>query len=809
MKLLPPESISKEDSTTETVTTETGAPPTGRLPVLPVRDVVLFPYMVLPVAVGRVKSLAALEASSRLHDRRILVLTQKSPKVEDPGAGDLQAVGTIGQVAQVFKLPDGSVKTFIQGIERVRAGEISTSGDNGYFEAGLEALGVQPVEDLSQAEALTRLIRQAFGQYLQLAPNAPQEMAGVALKIDDPDRLTDIVAANVALKLEEKQKLLEMADVQVRLELIYSYLLREIDILNLEKKIQSRVRTQIEKSQREYLLQEQMKAIQKELKHRDDHGKELDELKTKIKKAGMTKEAEEAAAKEIGRLEKMMPYSPEATVARTYLDWLVTLPWSQATADNLDLGNAAKVLHEDHFGLDKAKERILEYLAVCMLKGKLRGPVLCFVGPPGVGKTSLARSVARALGRKFVRVSLGGVADESEIRGHRRTYIGALPGKVLQELRKASAKNPVFLLDEIDKMGTDWRGDPAAALLEVLDPEQNKNFVDHYIDVGFDLSGVFFIATANTMHAIPATLRDRLEVIRFSDYTLEEKNQIARRYLIPKQTEENGLKDYLEVEFSNEALTYLIERYTHEAGVRNLEREIASILRKMAKEIALKGKVTKAAESQEDSKTIREIKTPQDIEKYLRAPKFLKTEASANGVGVATGLAWTEYGGDILTIEVAHIPGRGNLILTGKLGPTMQESAQAAFTYVRSISDRLALNLTELKTHDLHLHVPEGAIPKDGPSAGVAMAVCLASFLTKRPVRASLAMTGEITLLGRVLPVGGIREKLIAARRHGIKTVLIPRENAKDLEDIPEEVKRDLEVCLVDGASEVLEASLA
>ncbi|MBI4369841.1 MAG: endopeptidase La [Elusimicrobia bacterium] len=798
MTSLPQEKSSNEKISPESLSNQ------ERLPVVPIREVVLFPLMVLPIAVGREKSVKALEASSSKHNRRLFLVTQKAAQVEDPALTDLYSVGTIGEIVQVFKLPDGSVKTFVQGAERARM--VRLFSGEGYLEAD-----VTPLENVMKAspmetEALVRQLRQAFSQYAQLNPIVPQDVAGLVAGITNPDRLADVLAANVALKIAEKQDILTLTDTALRLEKLYALLVREIDILNLEKKIQSRVRGQIEKSQKEYILNEQMKAIQKELRQRDDHSKELEDLRSQVKKADMTKEALEAATKELTRLEKMAPYSPEATVARTYLDWLINMPWAALSKDKIDLKRTTQILDEDHYGLGKAKERILEYLSVCLLKKSLRGPILCFVGPPGVGKTSLARSIARALGRQFARVSMGGVRDESEIRGHRRTYIGALPGRLIQQLRKSKTRNPVFLLDEIDKMGTDWRGDPAAALLEVLDPEQNQNFVDHYLDVGFDLSSVFFVTTANTTYTIPSTLLDRMEVIRFSDYTLREKQEICKRYLAPKQLKEHGLTDRLELSISDEALAFIIEKYTREAGVRNLDREIAKLARKIAREIAENYKSAAKRRNAPEKAAQRSLKKMDEIQKYLGVPKFTRLESVDNGVGLVTGLAWTEYGGEILTIEVAQVPGRGELILTGKLGATMQESAQAAFTYVRSRSDRLAFETQGLKNHDFHLHVPEGAVPKDGPSAGVAMAVSLASFLTNRPVKPGCAMTGEITLLGRVLGVGGIREKLIAAHRHGVKLVLIPKDNEKDLEDVPTEVREGLSVIAVSHMDQVLQA---
>ncbi len=772
-----------------------------RLPLLPLRDVVLFPYMVLPVAVGRERSIKALETAAA-GDRRIFLATQKNPQVEDPDTDDVFAAGTVGEIVQVFKLPDGSVKTFVQGLWRARVINVNTEAKD-FITVDVEPIKKDPDIITPETEALMRQARQAFSQYVQLNGRLPSETANLALGIEEPDKLADVICANLPLKVKEKQQLLEMPVSAERLENLLAVLLREIELLNLEKKIQARVRGQIEKSQKEYVLNEQMKAIQKELRTRDDHAKEMEELKAKIKKAAMSEEADQAAMKELGRLEKMAPYSPEATVARSYLDWMLSLPWSVASEDQLDLDKAEETLDADHHSMKKPKERILEYLAVCALKKDMRGPILCLVGPPGVGKTSLARSIAKALNRNFARITLGGVRDESEIRGHRRTYIGALPGRIIQQMRRAKTKNPVILLDEIDKMGSDWRGDPAAALLEVLDPEQNKNFVDHYLDVGFDLSSVFFIATANTTHTIPVTLLDRLEMIDISGYTLMEKTEIAKKYLVPKQVKEHGVEDRAEVKFSDKALASLIESFTRESGVRQLDREIASVVRKIAKEIA-HGGVKGPAKA---DKGVYDVATAKDVEGYLGVPKF-KTEATApNDVGVATGLAWTQHGGEMLSIEVAKVPGKGELKLTGQLGSTMQESAHAAFTYVKSASKKFKLDLEDLKKYDLHLHVPEGAIPKDGPSAGVAMAVALASLLMDKAPKAKLAMTGEITLKGRVLPVGGIREKLIAAHREGMDLVLVPAANKRDLDELPDEVKKTLKVATVAQMDDVLKAA--
>jgi len=764
-------------------------------PLLPIRDVVLFPGMVLPIAVGREKSVKALEAAVELHGRRLFIVTQKSPQVEDPKPDELHDVGTVGEVVQVFKLPDNSVKTFVQGLYRAKITEFAATETN-FAQVYIEPLVSAPLEETVVAEALTRQLKETFQQYVQLNPRLSPDLNQTIAQIAEPDRLADAVAANVTLKTQFKQELLETLDLQSRIEQLLGHIFREIEVLNLEKKIQARVRGQIDKNQKEFILNEQMKAIQKELKSRDDFTKEVEESREKIKACKMPKEAEEAASKELDRLSKMMPYSPEATVCRSYVDWMTALPWSKMTHDRLDLDRAQKVLEEDHFGLDKAKERILEYLAVSKLKRKLRGPILCFVGPPGVGKTSLARSIAHALGRKFVRVSLGGVRDESEVRGHRRTYIGALPGRLIQQVRKAKSRNPVFLLDEIDKMGTDWRGDPAAALLEVLDPEQNQSFLDHYLDVGFNLSDIFFIATANTTFSIPPTLIDRLEVIRFSGYTLKEKLEIAKRYLVPKQIKEHGLVKAADVTFGDDALTLIIERYTQEAGVRNLDREIARVCRKLAREVV----------SQKEKTSV--VIGKSNVEKYLGVHKFKKGSRAQNGVGVATGLAWTEHGGELLTIEVASVPGKGDMILTGKLGSVMQESAQAAFSYVKSLSSELPFETKLLRSKDFHIHVPEGAVPKDGPSAGIALATALASFLSDRPIASSLAMTGEITLRGRVLPIGGLKEKLVAAHREGIKTVIIPKDNEKDLEEVPAEVKEQIKIVAVSAMDEVLKIAL-
>jgi ATP-dependent Lon protease len=667
------------------------------------------------------------------------------------------------------------------------------------MEAGYAQVDIQTTEEAArktaELEAMMRRCRALFDEYVKLHRRIPVETLTTVASLEDPGHLADVVASHLLVKIADRQELLELADVKKRLERLVALLEGEIEILNLEKRIQNRVRTQIEKSQKEYYLTEQMKAIQKELRKKDDFGKELEDLRKKVKNAGMSKEAEEACEKEIARLEKMMPLSPEATVSRTYLDWLTQLPWAVRTKDRLDVKHAEKILHEDHYGLEKAKDRVLEYLSVLKLVKKIKGPILCFVGPPGVGKTSLGRSVARALGRNFVRVSLGGVRDESEIRGHRRTYIGSLPGRILQQMKKAKSKNPVFLLDEIDKMGSDWRGDPAAALLEVLDPEQNSAFVDHYLDVEFDLSEVMFITTANTLYSIPQSLQDRLEVIRFPGYTTEEKAAIARKYLLPKQMKDHGLGDG-KLTVGDDTVKAIIKDYTQEAGVRNLEREVATLCRKAARMMVAENK---------KSVTVK----PPDLQKFLGVPRFFKEKSSPNSVGVATGLAWTEHGGETLSVEVTVMPGKGKLILTGQLGGVMQESAQAALSYVRSLSQRLHIKKDPtFKNRDMHIHIPEGAIPKDGPSAGIAMATAVASALTGRAVRKDVAMTGEITLRGRVLPIGGFKEKVLAAFREGVRTVLFPYGNRKDLDDIPKDVQKGIRLVPVTTMQDVLQHAL-
>jgi len=761
------------------------------LPLLPVRDVVIFPYMVLPLAVGRAKSIKALE-EAMARDRLIFLVTQKKIQTEDPGKEDLYSVGAVAEILQLLKMPDGTIKILVEGLERGRI--VDFVPQQGFVQVKVE----RPLETYvrnQELEALMRNVIALFERYVKLNRRIPIETIMSVSNIEDPSRLADVIASHITIKVHQEQLILETFDPKKRLTELSKILNAENDILSIEKKIQVRVRDQIEKTQKEYYLHEQMKAIRKELKETDEYDKEVDELREKIKKSQAPAEVAKQAEKEISRLEKMMPFSPEATVIRTYLDWIIRVPWAIRTNDNLDIKRAERILNEDHYGLDKAKQRIVEYLAVCKLTKKLKGPIICFVGPPGTGKTSLGRSIARALGRKFVRMSLGGIRDEAEIRGHRRTYIGALPGRIIQSLSKIKSRNPVFLLDEVDKMGQDFRGDPAAALLEVLDPEQNNTFSDHYLEVEFDLSDVMFITTANTLHTVPPSLADRMEVIRFPGYTKDEKIKIAQQFLVPKQVKENGLSsDKLVI--SERALDLIIQEYTLEAGVRNMEREIANICRKVAKELA----------SAKEKKAVRI--TAKNLHHYLGIPKYHREKPGENEVGVATGLAWTELGGDIISIEVSIMKGKGSLTLTGKLGEVMKESAQAALSYVRSSAEKLDLPEDFYKDKEIHIHVPEGAIPKDGPSAGITMAVALTSALTNRPVQKDVAMTGEITLRGRILSVGGFKEKVLAAHRSGIKTVIFPQENEKNLEEIPREIKGKLRFVPVKNIDEVLKIAL-
>ncbi|CBJ37927.1 DNA-binding ATP-dependent protease [Ralstonia solanacearum CMR15] len=762
-----------------------------RLPLLPLRDVVVFPHMVIPLFVGRPKSIKALEAAMEA-GKSIMLVAQKTAAKDEPTDKDLYEVGCIANILQMLKLPDGTVKVLVEGTQR--ANILSVTDDESHFHCEAMPIGPEPTES-AETEALRRAIVSQFDQYVKLNKKIPPEILTSLSGIDEPGRLADTIAAHLPIKLEQKQKILEMFNVTERLESLLSQLEGEIDILQVEKRIRGRVKRQMEKSQREYYLNEQVKAIQKELGEGEE-GADLEELDKKIKAARMPKEAKKKADSEFKKLKLMSPMSAEATVVRNYIDTLVGLPWRKKSKVNNDLSNAEQVLDQDHYGLEKVKERILEYLAVQQRVDKLKAPILCLVGPPGVGKTSLGQSVARATNRKFVRMALGGVRDEAEIRGHRRTYIGSMPGKILQSLTKVGVRNPLFLLDEIDKMGADFRGDPSSALLEVLDPEQNHTFQDHYIEVDFDLSDVMFVATSNSLN-IPAPLLDRMEVIRLSGYTEDEKVNIAQRYLLPKQTKNNGLKGG-EIEVAESALRDIIRYYTREAGVRSLEREVSKICRKVVKQLLLKKEAGVSVKVDSDN-----------LDKFLGVRRFdFGLAGKEDQVGQVTGLAWTEVGGDLLTIEAALMPGKGNITRTGSLGDVMKESVEAARSVVRSRSARLGIKDEMFEKRDIHIHVPEGATPKDGPSAGIAMTTALVSVLTGIPVRADVAMTGEITLRGEVLPIGGLKEKLLAAHRGGIKLVLIPEENVKDLADIPDNVKNSIEIMPVRWIDKVLELAL-
>ena len=779
----------KETRDTPTPRTVAGAETT--LPVLPLRDVVVFPHMVIPLFVGRKKSIRALELAMEV-GKQIMLVAQKSATDDDPTTENIHAVGTIAGILQLLKLPDGTVKVLVEGERRaVIQRYVDTES---HFAAQVALLESAPIED-KESEALMRSVLNEFDQYVKLNMKIPPEILTSLAGVDDPGRLADTVAAHLSLKIEDKQLILEIQDVKERLERILAVLESEIDLLQIEKRIRGRVKRQMEKSQREYYLNEQMKAIQKELGEMEEGPNESEELEKKIAAAGMPKEVRAKAETELKKLKMMSPMSAEATVVRNYVDWLINVPWKKRTKIQKDLAKAETILERDHYGLGKVKERILEYLAVQQRVDKLKGPILCLVGPPGVGKTSLGQSIARATNRKFVRMSLGGVRDEAEIRGHRRTYIGALPGKIVQNMAKVKVRNPLFMLDEVDKMAMDFRGDPSSALLEVLDPEQNHTFNDHYLEVDYDLSDVMFVATANTLN-IPPPLLDRMEVIRLSGYTEDEKVNIALKYLVPKQRKNNGLKPE-EIMLTPAAIRDIIRYYTREAGVRNLEREIAKVFRKVAKQLLLKkpGK--------------RVTVTPKGLEKYLGVRRFRYGIAEvANQVGQVTGLAWTEVGGELLTIEAAIVPGKGKTTYTGKLGDVMQESISAAMTVVRSRAARLGIPPDFYQKHDFHVHVPEGATPKDGPSAGIAMGTALVSALTGIPVRADVAMTGEITLRGEVLPIGGLKEKLLAAHRGNIKTVLIPEENRKDLAEIPKNIRDSLDIRPLRWIDQVLEAAL-
>jgi ATP-dependent Lon protease len=765
---------------------------TGLVPLLPLRDIVVFPHMVVPLFVGREKSVRALE-KAMAGDRTLLLAAQKDAKSDDPARDEIFPIGTLGSIVQLVRLPDGTVKVLVEGKRRARVRDWGQGDD-------FLAVRVEVIEESDEksveSEALMRSVNTAFESYVKLNKKVPPEMVTTVASVTEPSRLADIVVAHLNLNVEEKQRILEITNARARLEEIYGLLQGEIDVLQVESRIRSRVKKQMERSQKEYYLNEQMRAIQKELGERDEFKNEIQELEEKLADHSLPEHAEDRCKKEIRKLKMMSPMSAEATVVRNYIDWILSLPWNKQKEEKIDVKEAENILDGDHFGLEKPKERILEYLAVRALVGHMKGPILCLVGPPGVGKTSLGRSIARATDRDFVRVSLGGVRDEAEIRGHRRTYIGALPGKIIQGLKKAGSGNPVFLLDEVDKMSTDFRGDPSSALLEVLDPEQNKAFDDHYLDLEYDLSKILFITTANTLATIPRPLQDRMEIIQLPGYIEEEKLEIAKQFLVKKQIKEHGLEGQA-IEFTDPGLYELIRRYTKEAGVRSLEREIGSICRKLAREVV-----------SSDSKISATI-GPKQVRKYLGVPKYrFGKREDTDQVGIATGLAFTDVGGELLTIEALVTAGKGRIQVSGHLGDVMKESAQAALSYVRRRAKQLGLARDFYQKVDLHVHVPEGGVPKDGPSAGITMATALVSALTGIPVRANIAMTGEITLRGRVLPIGGLKEKLIAAVRGGIETVLIPKENERDLKEIPPKVKRRLQIRYVENMDEVLQHSL-
>ena len=768
------------------------------LPVLPLRDVVVFPHMVIPLFVGRDKSIRALDQAME-SDKRILLVAQKSADTDDPGAGDLYSIGTLAHVLQLLKLPDGTIKVLVEGISRVEVDKVAER-DGALSGRGRE-VAPKMDRDERELEAITRSLMGLFEQYVKTNRKLPPELMQTLSGIDEPGRLADTIAAHIGVRIGDKQKLLETHAIGARLEQLVGLVDGELDVQMLEKRIRGRVKSQMEKSQREYYLNEQMKAIQKELGEGDEAPNDVDELTRKIAEAGMPKPVEAKARNELNKLKQMSPMSAEAAVVRNYLEWLIGVPWKKRTKVRKDLKAAQEVLDADHFGLEKVKERILEYLAVQTRVKTMKAPILCLVGPPGVGKTSLGQSIARATNRKFVRMSLGGVRDEAEIRGHRRTYVGSMPGRIVQNLNKVGTRNPLFLLDEIDKMSMDFRGDPSSALLEVLDPEQNNAFNDHYLEVDLDLSEVMFVTTSNTLR-IPGPLLDRMEVIRIPGYTEEEKLSIATRYLLPKQVKANGL-GLDELKVAEGALRDIVRYYTRESGVRNLEREISKICRKVVKEVALAGPKTKKAKESAISVTSK------NLEKFLGVRRFDFGRAEEqNEIGLVTGLAWTEVGGELLQIEATMVPGKGQLLLTGQLGDVMKESASAALTVVRARTERLGIELDFLQKHDVHLHVPEGATPKDGPSAGIGMVTALVSMLTKNPVKADVAMTGEITLRGRVLPIGGLKEKLLAALRGGIRTVIIPEENRKDLVDLPKAISQGMKVIPVKWIEEVLGIAL-
>lgn len=772
------------------------SPESGLLPLLPLRDVVVYPHLVIPLFVGRTKSVKALELASE-GNKQILLVAQKSASKDDPEASDLHEVGTIATVLQMLKLPDGTVKVLVEGVQRAKISEFTETEECFAARAELVAESVTDVE----IQALMRTVFAQFDQYVKLNKKIPPEILTSLASIDEAGRLADTIAAHLTLKLEEKQKILEMFDVAERLEHLLRLMEGEIDILQVEKRIRGRVKRQMEKTQREYYLNEQVKAIQKELGEHDENA-EMDELEKRIEAAKLPKDAQAKVTSELKKLKLMSPMSAEASVVRNFIDTLISLPWNKKTRISKNLVAAEAVLDDDHYGLDKVKERIVEYLAVQQRVDKIKAPILCLVGPPGVGKTSLGQSIAKAVNRKFVRMALGGVRDESEIRGHRRTYIGSMPGKILQSMAKVGVKNPLFLLDEVDKLGQDFRGDPSSALLEVLDPEQNHTFVDHYVEVEYDLSDVMFVATANSMN-IPAPLLDRMEIINLSGYTEDEKVNIAMRYLLPKQLKSHGLKDD-ELHVSEAAVRDIVRYYTREAGVRRLEQEVAKVCRKVVKELL----TTKAKQGAKAAKKINI--TPKNLDKYLGVQRYdFGVAAKENQVGQVTGLAWTSVGGELLTIEAVLLPGKGKTTTTGKLGDVMKESTQAAMSVVRSRAQRLGIANNFYEENDIHIHFPEGATPKDGPSAGIAITTALVSILTGIPVRADVAMTGEITLRGEVLPIGGLKEKLLAAHRGGIKTVLIPQQNVKDLTDVPDNIKNNLDIHPVKWIDDVLALALA
>lgn len=767
--------------------------PRHNLPLLPLRDIVIFPNMVVPLLVGRSRSIKAVEAAMASFQRFIFLSTQKNLKVNDPKPEDMYWVGTVAEVLQVMKLPDGSIKILIEGKQRARIRKFSSHKD--YFEIKLKPLRDKFKKSVN-TQALMRSVQSLFENYVKLNRKIPSEAAVTTMNIENPEQFANVVASHLTIKITDKQNLLEIEGIEERLRFLTTILNSENEIIQVEKRIMGDVKKKMESAQKDFYLHEQLKAIEKELGKKDSSFKELEEIGNRIEKAKMTKEAKETAQRELKKLSRMMPITPEATVCRNYIDWLLSLPWKTKTKDMLDIKKAHKILEEDHHGLEKPKERILEYLAVRKLSRNPRSQVLCFVGPPGVGKTSLGKSIARALGRKFVRISLGGIRDEAEIRGHRRTYVGALPGRIIQSIKKAGTKNPVFLLDEVDKMSVDFRGDPTSALLEVLDPEQNHSFSDHYLEIPFDLRDVIFITTSNIQDNIPWPLQDRMEIIKLPGYTEYEKLKIATIFLLPKQIEACGLKAH-SLQISEEAILKIVRLYTREAGVRNLERELATICRKVARETV------------EGNKNLEVKVNANNLHKFLGPPHFIddRTEKQ-DEVGVVNGLAWTEVGGDVMSVETSILRGKEKLMLTGKLGDVMRESAQAALSYIRSRTKSLKLEKDFYRKIDIHVHIPEGAIPKDGPSAGITMATAIISSLTRKPARRDVAMTGEITLRGRILAVGGLKSKILAAHRAGIKKILIPKENDKDLEEIPAAIKKDLDIILVENMDEVIDIAL-